>query len=177
MRRNWQKHEFRMKKKLFIIIFAAAFAFIAILAWRLIPESNATLIRHLDILKAEDIHAQKVGDISNNGYEENLIRRHLLQRGYLVEVVFEMPKTHAETEQANSLWDTLIAFRDNNCSPVANFSFWPADGSTNTLYVIVRDLPDRIPNWKIMLLKQDDSAVEIKHLQGPSGAPESFPNP
>jgi hypothetical protein len=87
-----------MKKKLFIIIFATMFAFVGILAWRLIPESRATLIQRLDILKAEDIHAQKVGDISNNGYEENLIRRRLVQRGYLVEVVFETPKTHAETE-------------------------------------------------------------------------------
>jgi hypothetical protein len=166
-----------MKKKLFIIIFATMFAFVAILAWRLIPESSATLIQHLDILKAEDIHAQKVGDISNNGYEENLIRRRLVQRGYLVEVFFEMPKTHAETEQAKALWDTLITFRDNDCSSVATFSFWPADGSTNVLYVIVRDLPDRIQQWKTVLLKQDSGTAETKHLQGPSGAPESFPNP
>jgi hypothetical protein len=166
-----------MKKKLFIIIFATMSAFVAILAWKLIPASNATLIQRLDMLKAEDIHAQKVGDISNNGYEENLIRRRLVRRGYLVEVIFEMPKTHAETEQAKALWDTLITFRDNKCSPVATFSFWPADGSTNVLFVIVRDVPDRIPQWKTVLLRQDDSTAETKHLQGPSRAPESFPNP
>src|SRR5258706_1013144 len=166
-----------MKKKLFIIIFATMFAFVALIAWRLIPESSSTLIQRLDILKAEDIHAQKVGDISNNGYEENLIRRRLVQRGYLVEVFFEMPKTHAETEQAKALWDTLITFRDNDCSSVATFSFWPADSSTNVLYVIVRDLPDRIPQWNTMLIEQDNGAMETKHLQGPSGAPESFPNP
>jgi hypothetical protein len=88
-----------------------------------------------------------------------------------------MPNTRMETEQATLLWDTLLMFRDKDCSPVANFSFWPADGSTNILYVTVRDLPTRIPQWKTMLLKQDKSTVEAKRLQGPSGAPESFPNP
>jgi len=165
-----------MKKKALITL-AIIIAFAAIFIWRLIPGSNTTLIQSLERLKAEDIRAQKVGDISINGYEENLIRRHLVQRGYLVSVAFEMPNTRMETEQATLLWDTLLMFRDKDCSPVANFSFWPADGSTNILYVTVRDLPTRIPQWKTMLLKQDKSTVEAKRLQGPSGAPESFPNP
>ena len=119
-----------------------------------------TLVRRIDQLKN-----QKVDGINMTWYEQELLRRHLVRRGYLVKKIFDMPHTRMETPESKELWNARLTFRDKECSSVANFGMGPADGSTDFLYVTVTDLPSRIPQWKTTLLKWDSGAEETRDVQ------------
>jgi hypothetical protein len=153
-------------KKLLIAVIVLGLVGIGAL-WFL-RDSNETLVQRIDHLKR-----QKSDGINMTWYEQDVLRRRLVHRGYLVEKIFDMPSTRMETPKAKELWNALITFRDGECSSVANFGMGPADGSMDVLYVTVTDLPSHIPQWKTMLLKWDSGAAETKDLQ--KKGPESRP--
>ena len=131
--------------------------------------SNATLVQRIEFLQN-----QKTNGLNMVSYEQTVLRRRLVSRGYLVEKIYDMPNMRMETTASRELWDAMITFRDKECSSLANFGMGPADGSTAVLYVTVTDLPNRIPQWKTMLLKWDSGARETSDLQKPG--PESIPS-
>jgi hypothetical protein len=130
--------------------------------------SNAALVQRIEFLQS-----QKTNGLNMAWYEQEVLRRRLVIRGYLVKNIFDMPNMRMETTASKGLWDAMINFRDKQCSSLANFGMGPADGSSAVLYVTVTDLPTRIPQWKAILLKWDNRAKETRDLQKPG--PESSP--
>jgi hypothetical protein len=137
-------------------------------AWWFLHDSNADLVRQIDRLKN-----QKTDGINMTSYEQESLRRRLVNRGYLVKKIFDMPNTRMETAKSKELWNAMITFRDKECSSLANFGMGPADGSTDVLYVTVTDIPNHIPQWKTMLLKWDSGIEETKDVR--KKGPESIP--
>jgi hypothetical protein len=131
--------------------------------------SNDTLVRRIELLQS-----QKTNGLNMVSYEQTVLRRRLVNRGYLVEKIFDMPNMRMESTASKELWDAMITFRDKECSSLANFGMGPADGSSAVLYVTVTDLPNHIPQWKGMLLKWDSGVKETSDLQKPG--PESIPS-
>jgi hypothetical protein len=153
-------------KKLLIVV--AILGLVGIGLFCFLRDSNETLVQRIDHLKN-----QKLDTINMSWYEQELLRRRLVRRGYLVEKIFDMPNTRMETPKSKELWDAMLTFRDTECSPVATFGMGPANGSTSVLYVTVTDLPSRIPRWKTMLLKWDSGAAQTRDSQ--KEGPESKP--
>jgi hypothetical protein len=153
-------------KKISIVVTILVLAGIG--AWWFLHHSNAALVQRIELLQS-----QKTNGLNMAWYEQVVLRRRLVSRGYLVKKIFDMPNMRMETTASKGLWDAMITFRDKECSSLADFGMGPADGSSAVLYVTVTDLPTRIPQWKAMLLKWDSGAKETSDLQKPG--PESSP--
>jgi hypothetical protein len=160
-------------KKIIVVVFLLALA-IAGSCWflhhrhRQINPSTAAMVQKID-----ELQNQKTNFLSMAWYEQEVLRRRLVTKGYLVNKVFDMPNTRMETPEAKEIWNALLTFRDKECSTVANFGVGPADASTNIMYVTVTDLPSRIPKWVEMLRKWDEGVKETTDRAKPG--PESRP--
>jgi len=130
--------------------------------------SNASLVKRIELLQN-----QKTNGLGMEWYEQTVLRRRLVSRGYLIKKIFDMPNLRMQTTASHGLWDAMTTFRDKECSSLANFGMGPVDGSSAVLYVTVTDLPTHIPQWKALLLKFDSGAKETRGLQKPG--PESSP--
>ena len=167
------KADVRFKQMKKILTALAVVVLSCLCAWWFLRESDSAIVRRIEVLKEQQKEQEGKNLISMSWYEQDVLRRRLASRGYLIQEIYDLPNTRMETERSRALWAAMLTFRDRKCSALANFGMGPANGSTAALYVTVIDLPSHIPQWKEMLQTWDAGVAETKDArkEGPVSGP------